>query len=145
MVEIKGKVLLEDLLAEIDNCDPELLPPPNPVDKGEKQVGILEDEYIRKVFSLNNFYLREGKRLQIDLECSGEDLKSHGELHMIKQKYETLLEMFWYLLRAQFDLWKGDIGIRKGWVVVQKQSEDSGEVTTMPFPKFLRKLIEGMD
>jgi hypothetical protein len=129
---------LKALLDEITNADPEMLPPPGKKEAGDKHLGFVTDEYIKKVFSLNHFYRREAQRLQIDIEATGEDPKLSPEYNQYKQRMETLLEMFWFLLRSHGNFWGNDIGIRKGWEVVQCGNNDD------QLPKaLLKKLLGG--
>ncbi len=128
---------MKALLDEITNADPEMLPPPARKESGDKFLGIVTDDYIKKVFSLSSFYRREGQRLQVDLEAAGEDPKQNAEFNMHKQRHETLQEIFWLLLRCHVTVWGVDIGIRKGWEVVQYHSDDD------KLPKALLKKLLG--
>jgi hypothetical protein len=137
MPTISSQDTLKALLEEIDNADPEMLPPPAKKEPGDKHLGFLTDDYIKKVFSLNHFYRREAQRMQIDIEATGEDPKASPDYNQFKQRQEVLLEMFWFLMRSTMNIWGTDIGIRKGWEVVQCNSDDD------KLPKALLKKLLG--
>lgn len=134
---IASRDVLQTLLAEIAETDPGLLPPHFPKEKGDKSLGFLEDEYIQRVFSLSSFYRRESKRLQIDLEASGDDPLKSITFNQLKQKHETLQEIFWLLLRTHMDKWEMGMGIRKDWEVV-----NTDDAKSPGLPSLLRKLFE---
>ena len=138
MTTITSQDTMKALLDEISNADPEMLPPPSKKESSDRHLGFVTDDYIKRVFSLSCFYRREGQRLQIDLEAAGEEPKQSPDYNMHKQRHDTLMEIFWFLLRSQIDIWGVDIGIRKGWEVVQCNSDDD------KLPKaLLKKLLGG--
>jgi hypothetical protein len=136
MITATAQDTLKALLDEISNADPEMLPPPSKKESGDKHLGFVTDEYIKKVFSLNHFYRREAMRLQVDIQATGEDPKTSPEYNQFKQRQDTLLEMFWFLLRSAMNAWGNDIGIRKGWEVVQCHSSDDNDKMSL-----LKKLL----
>ena len=138
--------VLDSLLREIDATDPEMLPCPHEKEPKDKHLGVCTDDLIKKVYSLSQFYRREGRRMQVDMETSGENLESSNQFQLLKTKHEVLHELMWYLLRTQFNHWHTGIGIRKGWEVVALPNDDepSVQVTKIAtnLPAFLRKLLE---
>lgn len=133
---IATRDILRTLLAEVDETDPELLPPPNQFQKGEKKLGVVTDDFIRRVFSLASFYRREGQRLEVDMMAAGEDPKKSVTHNQLRQKHETLQEIFWLLIRSNMDAWGIGIGIRKGWELV-----DTDDAEESNLPPILRKLF----
>jgi hypothetical protein len=133
---ITSRDILQALLAEIQETDPGLMPPPWPREKEEHSIGIITDEYLKRVFCLSSFYRREAQRTQVDLEAMGDEPKKNAGYNLVKQKHETLVEIFWLLLRHHMNSWGSNIGIRKNWEVVNTVKSDSG------LPAVLRKLIE---
>jgi hypothetical protein len=145
---ITARELLDDLMAQIEATDPEMMAPKFELEKGDKVVGIITDELTKKVFSLSAFYRREGKRIQVDLEATGsEDQEVMRELSKYKQKHDTLQEIFWLLIRTQFDLWNQDCGIRDLWQVVETSGKGQANATIIKaqLPRFLRDLLEGQE
>lgn len=139
MTTTTAESTLKALLDEISNADPEMLPPPSKKESGDKHLGFVTDEYTKKVFSLSHFYRREAQRLQVDIEATGENPKLNPDFNQYKQRQDTLLEIFWLVLRASVNIWGVDIGIRKGWEIVQCNSDDDNKL-----PKaLLRKLLGG--
>src|SRR6266436_10133070 len=98
MTTISTKQVLDNLLEEIQNSDPEMLAPPHPLEKEDKPIGVLTDDLIKKTFSLSNCYRREAKRLQVDIEAEGKTIKNDQEFHRLKSKHELLAELTWFLL-----------------------------------------------
>lgn len=129
MTTLTGKEVFQQLMAEIDNTDPETLPPPDKREKNETQLGTVTDPWLRKVFCLGNFLRREAKRLQVDLEAIGEEPKKSPLFGEYKQKHDALMEMFWYGARAQINIWGGGIGIRKYWELVKIEDSDNNLLT----------------
>jgi hypothetical protein len=138
-----ARELFTQLLTEIDATDPEMLTPKFPLEKGDKVTGTISDEFTKKVFSLSSFYRREGRRLQVDVESTGENQEASLELQKYKQKHEMLQEIFWWLVRTQFDHWGGNCGIRKDWQVVRTpDSDEKATIIKANLPKFLRDLLD---
>ena len=138
-----ARELFTHLLNEIDATDPEMMAPRFDLEKGDKVMGIVKDEFIRKTFSLSSFYRREGKRLQVDIEAVGADADASIEFQKYKQKHEMLQEIFWWLVRTQFDHWGGTAGIRKDWQIVKSpDSDEKVQIIKGQLPKFLRDLLE---
>ena len=124
-----GKDTILELLSEIEAIDPEMLPPPFPLEKGDRSLGFVTDVFIKKVSCFCNFTKREEKRLQIDMEALGEDPKNNPEFIKLRHKYDTVVEFQWILLRSSTNFWTGDIGIRKNWEIVEpKSSQNDGDV-----------------
>jgi hypothetical protein len=134
---IATRELLQQLLAEVNETDPDMLPPPTKLDDGEKVIGILTDDYIKRMFSLAAFYRRESMRLQVDLEASGEDPIQNINYNQLKQKFETLQEIFWFLIRTHFAAWGMGVGIRRGWTFVNTDGSKGDKMPTL-----LRKILE---
>jgi len=133
---ITAREFITQLLAEVDETDPEMLPPPTPKQKGDKVLALITDDFLKKLMCLSNFYRREGGRLKVDLEASGENVKKNPTFSQHRQKHDTLMEMFWYGLRSQIGIWDQGIGIRKGWEVVNCDDEEDNAL-----PAALRKLF----
>ena len=150
MTTISTREVLEGLLREIDNADPEMFAPPAEKETGDQHLGVVTDELIRKAFSLSSFYRREAKRLQVDMEALGKGVDNESQFHLLKTKHEVLQELTWYLVRSQFDHWNHGIGLRKGWEVVSIPDDtDKAKITktviAASLPGFLRKLLEDED
>jgi hypothetical protein len=136
---LSAKAQLESLLSEIDATDPEIMPPRNKKEPNDKLIGIVTDDYLKKVFSLSSFYRREGKRTVVDIEASGEEPTENKQFIEHKNKHDVLLEIFWMLLRYHVDHWSGSVGIRANWEVVVTPDSSSNDPTPM-----IRKLL-GLD
>ncbi|MBO0887478.1 hypothetical protein J2P12_00095 [Candidatus Bathyarchaeota archaeon] len=128
------------MLQEIDSTDPEMMPPPYKLESSDKSIGYITDDYLRKVFSLASFYRRESKRMQVDLEAVGMEPLNDDKFTELKQKYETLIEIFWLLLRYHTNYWSTGIGIRKDWEIVSIKEKDSNN----EIPPGIKKLF-GLD
>jgi len=136
-ITIQSRDLLQTLLAETAETDPEMLPPTSPIDDGEKVIGTVDDDYIKRIFSLASFYRRESQRMQVDLQAIGDEPSNSPSFNQLKQKYETLQEIFWFLLRAHYNHWGMGIGVRRNWKVVNTDGNKSSKL-----PAVLRRLLE---
>jgi hypothetical protein len=132
------KAIITELLEEVDNTDPNLLPPPYKIEKGEKIVGTIRDEYTKRIFSLSSWYRREGQRLEVDLKSIGEDPLTNPEFTKLRQKHETLVETFWLALRFELNYWTTSVGIRKDWTVVDTTDSEDNKPASV-----LKRLLGG--
>lgn len=146
--KLTTRQILDHFLKEAEQFDPEMFIPYEPVKKNEKVVGIVTDEFARRLHSAASFYRREGRRLQVDMEEAGIEALHSPEMQLLRSKHEVLMETFWYVTRVQFDLWGSNVGIRKDWQFVQTPDKDetiAGIVKASELPKFLRKLLEDLN
>jgi len=132
---VSGQELMKSLYDEIEATDPEMLAPWE--DTKSPVLGTVEDPFTRKVFSLSAFYRREAKRIQVDAEASGEELKLNDTYNLYKQKHETLHEIMWLLIRSQLGAWSCCVGVRKNWQVVNCDNEKENNL-----PDFLKRLLK---
>lgn len=143
-MRIGGKVetpeFLRELLAEIDQTDPEMWQPTKarPAIDG-KQVGTVSP-YARKVFALFRFYSQETDIAKVKIDNDGnDDLVMVSEWHRLSDRADIYKEILWFLIKNENGLYaeqhmRHDLGIRQGWKVVQV------EKPTDP----LARLLEGL-
>lgn len=133
-----SKTLLQELITEIEATDEKLLPPYSEKEDGDKLLSILTDPFIKKIYNLAMFYRREGMRMEVDLKSTGLDPAEDASHNQYRQKYDTLMQLFWLTLRNSIDAWKPkSVGIRKNWEIV-----DHSEVTHKSPLDALRDFLE---
>lgn len=103
-------------------CEPE-----NEVQKGDHIVGVLEDESMKRLYSLVRRWTNEGiSTVILANSTTDEPTACKYQLHAMQLKTitEALMEIFWIDLRLYF-LGQGislyerpSIGVRKEWIVV---------------------------
>lgn len=131
---------LKMLSVELSIIEPsEFAEPGEDVDpKTDIVVGKASDD-LKRIYTLTEKLQEAGARYSIDARFSKDNhLRSDAEkkMHELKRKTETLMDIFWIILKDDFDLWdKDSVGIRKGWKVTYKKD---GSPTT--FLDILRNL-----
>jgi len=135
----ESKALLLEVLGEIDQADGEMFKPPNKMCKHDKEIGIISDKYLKKLFALTAYYGREAAKLKASMSFEPDNEELKIEFHQMDAKEDLLREMFWFAVRTKYNLWKYDsVGVRQGWAVVQdNHSDDKGDL-----PPFIKKLLD---
>lgn len=133
---VTAQMALDTLLAEIAATDPEMMPPPQVRDpKVDTSMGWVNDDLVKRIFSLSSFYRREAMRAAVDLASQPPNKELENQLVEMKAKHETLHELLWFLLRSTISFWDGTIGLRVGWEIVKSKSDDND------VPDFIKKLL----
>jgi len=116
---------LSALLVEIDSFEPELYPPPAKLDHDEEVIGVVEDRFLRQLWSYATFHDREARQVELEMNYSSDDtLTALHKLGRHSSRAETVRELFWYLVRVEFDFFEvGGIGVRQGWRFIHKNSD----------------------
>ena len=118
---------LDGLIADITNYDAGMYEPKTPVAKEETVLfNIIDDELMRKSYIAMMFAQREHKQAKINLGFDGlSEAEATPILNAFDAKADALREIFWWLLRERYNLWEQfDIGIRTGWMLVKKKSDE---------------------
>lgn len=121
---METKTIFPELLAEIDSMDSRMFSPPHELEKGETVLMTIEDEDIKKLYNAMTHYKREHSRCMADLrfEPDREDLNEHHQ--RLDSKSDLMKEMWWYAVRMRYNIWVGNLGIRKGWKLVTIPDSD---------------------
>lgn len=131
-------MLIEELLEEIKELAmSDVTPPIDQATDEEREVGLANDD-AKKVYGLAMKYDRKSMEYLIEARYGANDTQRQAWSAMAEEaaaKRGALLELFWIILRRDHNLWGGgSIGIRKGWTVVKRSTDDSGP------PDFLKWL-----
>lgn len=138
--------VLTQFLDEVEQFDPEMFVPHDPRKKSETLIGVVKDEFCKKLYSAASFYRREGRRMAVDIEESGTEKEHSPELHQIKSKHDVLIEIFWHLLKTNHNAWHCSVGVRKNWEFVQIADEAiAGIIKSHELPKFLKRIMEDLN
>ena len=119
---------LKMLAMELSSIDiKEIIEPNEEVDpRLDVVVGEASDD-LKRIYTLVNKLQEAGARYSIDARFSRDNsLRADAKKKMqeLKDKIETLMKIFWIVLKDDFDLWDKDIvGIRKGWKVTYSKGE----------------------
>ena len=81
--------------------------------------------------------------MQVDLEATGEDPKENPEFIMLRNKFDLLVEMQWWMSRCLFDSWSFGFGIRKNWQVVTTKGDNDG-IQAINVTSILKKLLDDL-
>lgn len=117
---------LKILPVELSAIEPgEFAEPGEEIDpKADVVVGEASND-LRRIYTLTEKLQEAGARYSIDARFSKDNrLRSDAEkkMHELKRKTEVLMEIFWIILKDDFDLWNKDsVGIRKGWKVTYRK------------------------
>jgi len=115
--KIQTPLILANMVTEINNADPDAFPPTDSVEPQAVMLCTVQDSFIRKVYSLQNFYRREAAHSAIDQHYSLQDDNTSRRLAL---KADTLNSIFWWMVHETY-LHHPDhgSGIRKGWVLIK--------------------------
>jgi hypothetical protein len=96
--------------------------------KGDERRCVLEDINARKIHMVARRF--GSKAVEFKGKSEGaEDEEQKAEFETEAYRYKTLSEMarkiFWAECDAATGLWKDDIGIRAGWVIVRTKDDDN--------------------
>lgn len=96
----------------------------------EEKILIMEDETLKKLYSLYTFYTREAELAKVSLQYAPNDQSTRVNAERLVGKSEVLRELFWYLLKERYpELWNEDgIGIRTGWIIVRRNEPNIGKI-----------------
>lgn len=125
-IKESGKGLIEKLLAEVDSMDPTLAVTMGELEPHEEVLGVVHDEYLRKLFVMAHYYHREEARQKTEMQY--EPSKEEREkLNLVRQradaKGEILMDMFWLGVREQLGIWGvGAISVRDGYKIIKLKS-----------------------
>jgi hypothetical protein len=140
-VELERPKFLIDLLAEVDGFDESLFPSTYKIESGDTVVGDAT-LWTRKAWALMRMYDRELKQLRVEMEfdpSQGEQYR--GRYMEIDHKVDTLKQILWSCVRAEFNLWTArSIGFRSDWKVIS--SKEDGQET---FKRFLGGILGSLE
>ena len=118
------KEALESLMEELNATITDSFKPKNPFERGDEKIGIIHDEYTRKLYSLAMMHRRDEKLADTELQYS--DVEEDQSSTLLQSSMETeaiadaLLELFWVSVRRELNFWvRASIGRLKGWVLVK--------------------------
>ena len=119
-----------DTLGLMLNGLEKMIEPPADMKPDDRKVGILEDEDVKKLYSLAMQCDRQAEELVIQIRYSGADERSSmqmlAKIKELKTKAELIREIFWASIKDSFGLWdKDSIGVRRGWVVVWNEPDSN--------------------
>jgi hypothetical protein len=119
---------ITNILGQIESLDLKMGEPPTKLRRSDRELAVIKDDFLKKLFLLGMLERREESRTRSDAGYESDD-DSQLELTRRTAEHESLADalmaLFWHLVRAQYELWEvGSIGVRKGWVVVQSECEN---------------------
>lgn len=113
------QLILQDFLKDIEKCDTRGFKVPHKKSEEEKQIGTIDDPLCQKLYILSMINSREAKKAVIDIQTGDDDPNTQMVAAKRMQISETLMEIFWFILREHYGWWEvGHIGIRQDWMVV---------------------------
>ncbi len=109
-------------------------------DECDHRVGTADDD-LRRLYTKWQQLRETAERTALDARYT-RDVVVRKEIEAraseLIQKSEIVKELFWACLKDSFGLWgKAAVGIRKGWIVIWTEEEESG------FPEMLKRFFEG--
>ncbi len=140
-VEIERPKFIVDLLAEVDAFDESLFPSNYKIESSDTVIGDASP-WTRKLFALMRMYHRELKQLKVEMEFD----ESQGEQYQgryveIDYKVDTLKQILWGCVRADFQIWTAQsVGFRTNWKVVTTKQD--GEQS---FKRFLGGILGSLE
>jgi hypothetical protein len=137
-VETERSKFLVDLLAEVDSFDA-VYQSHDPVEKGEIAQGVLTP-WEQRTYSLARYYSKQLRHLAIERDYQDTSTTAKDpEIAEMKYKVDLLMEMTWYCVRAERNLWsEANVGVRENFTVIT--SDDSGDDDD-GFKKFLKVMF----
>jgi hypothetical protein len=112
--------ILAELFAMVDDFDADIFPPRSASLDTDKQLGEMSP-WIRKCYALATHSKREYERIEVEHkyeEDGCEPTGSHARMEELKQRYDTLMEILWYVVRSETNAWGlGQVALRKGWKI----------------------------
>lgn len=130
---------LKEILQELEQLNPtNYIEPDAEIKPNDHRVGEATEE-LKQIYSLSLLCTRAAIEEAAEAQFGG--FNTHAKKEKLvravrfRTKAEILREIFWLILRDQFNLWdKDSVGIRKDWVVVWSEPDPTPE-------DFLRRLF----
>lgn len=133
--------IVSDFLDRIETINPEQYPPEAEPCDHVKRLVVIEDLWIRRVWSLCQSYRREQKETELALEYERDAAKKR-QLDDSKSRAAYLAtlygKLFWFVVREQYSIWEpAHIGLYQGWEIY----DDSAHHNDDGPPPIIRKLF----
>lgn len=127
-----GKELLESLMREIELADENAFTPDQEMKEKEREICILP-LFLRKMYALRMFYLREAEMLKVTLRYSpknSDDWKANESAWTKADDMGDLLnELFWTSCKTYANFHSHAVGIRKEWKFVEIAEDDKPKLS----------------
>lgn len=118
---------LDSMMEEAKDLDLEKFKPENPVSRGERVVGKLNEEH-RKLYALARRYMEKGDGV-LDLELRQAlghkvRIREREPAIVLYGKGKALMDIFWASIKVTYNIWGEEVGIRKGWEIVRFSTKE---------------------
>ncbi len=125
-MEITQQVPL--LLAEVETSPTDMFCPREEMcNDHDKLIGVVDNEFLRKMYGCAQLHRREQKRTQLEISFEiDEQARTRLASTVLRERYmaDWLMETFWFLLRLHTNYWEPtNIGLRAGWKFVAVSPE----------------------
>lgn len=110
---------IDGLLAEVDEMDESCFQPPLGIQENDSVIGEAST-YSRKLWAAHHFYARRVEELCVEARYSDptEAKKITPQVFIAGNKRDLLAGLAWMCLRTDADHWVQDVGVRRGWKIV---------------------------
>jgi hypothetical protein len=129
----EGLRYLTNLQEQIKETDTNYTPQ-EPVGAKETVVHVGVPDDLKRAFILGMRLKIQATKMQIDRMI--DNSIDETAIEKLKSKSNVLSELFWSALRAEYNCYAHDIGLRKDWTVVEFESGHSSDK--------LKRLLEGL-
>lgn len=112
--------------------------PPYELEKSDHEVGVMTED-LKKLFTLWNNTMHSTITLKAELQFGNvaNEKESSMKLDELVMRVDVLQRIFWFCVRAEYELWdKDSVGVRRGFVVVWGDRDPNDS----PFRRFLEGL-----
>lgn len=112
-------------MAELSDGD--YIDPRQPIGRGEKVLGTLSDDE-KKMYTLRVRTISTLKHLEadFDLATGTERTRVKTEIQRLTSRVEILDKLFWDMVNNDHNTWSANIGVRKGFVIVEMNPSTTG-------------------
>ena len=113
----------------------------DPKDKKETVIGRIEDMKLKKLNVLCATWMAKSRSRDSDAKAASSkeaELEAKSDSARMNTLGELARDLFWAEVHSQFAHWDKNIGVRRGWDIVEMpETDDNG------MPPFLKKLLGG--
>ncbi|MBI2594917.1 MAG: hypothetical protein HYW38_01505 [Candidatus Colwellbacteria bacterium] len=137
-----SKGWLDLLSLELESISPEeVIEPESEVDDERDRPAGTADDDLRRLYTKWQQLREVAERTGLDARYTRDVVAREAAIARaleLFQKSEIVREIFWACVKDSFSLWgKDSVGVRKGWIVVWTEEEESG------LPEMLKRLFGG--
>lgn len=125
-------VLIGSLISELDTEEGPSFSPTKAATSREEKILTVDDETLKKLYSLLSFYRREAEMSKVSFSYSQNDEDLRASAERLDEKATVLGDLFWFFLKERYpQLWhEVGIGIRTDWIIVRRSANlnDIGKI-----------------